>query len=94
MSDPGGSRLSSILAANVDAYALMSCAAAPAGEPSCRPSWPEAFDGVPEIGVDDDGDGMLNDSDNCPTVFNPIRPMEKNSITPPLTPGPLMRGTS
>jgi cytosine/adenosine deaminase-related metal-dependent hydrolase len=77
MSDPGGSRLSSILAANVDAYALMSCAAAPAGEPSCRPSWPEAFDGVPEIGVDDDGDGMLNDSDNCPTVFNPIRPMDQ-----------------
>ena len=27
-------------------------------------------------GSDSDGDGIANASDNCPTVFNPIRPMD------------------
>lgn len=66
----------SILAANQDSYALMSCSAIPENEPTCEPSWPGVFDGQARPGSDDDGDGVSNNADNCPAVFNPIRPMD------------------
>ena len=71
-----GAGLVATLAANRDSYALMSCDAVPDGEPTCTPSWPGQFNGVVVIGSDDDGDGVLNNVDNCPTVFNPPRPMD------------------
>jgi hypothetical protein len=40
------------------------------------PSWPEAFDGKAKMGIDDDGDGIVNKDDNCPTIFNPTRPLD------------------
>lgn len=47
----------------------------PEGEPSCVPFRPDEFDGVPT--ADDlDGDGIANDSDNCPNIFNAIRPVD------------------
>jgi hypothetical protein len=76
-SDMGGD-LSAILAANQESYPLMSCGAVPAGEPSCVPSWPGQFDGMTSRRVDSDGDGVINDIDNCPKVFNPPRPMDGN----------------
>ncbi len=56
----------------------------PDEEPSCVPSRAEsqsvkgssAYTGVPSA-EDSDGDGIPNEKDNCPTVFNPIRPMDK-----------------
>ncbi len=54
----------------------MPCTVIPEGEPGCQPSWPDAFDGVHNIGSDDDGDGVQNDNDNCPPVFNSIRLMD------------------
>src|SRR5207302_717103 len=54
----------------------------PTNEPSCVPARPAAvmssniYDGVPTAD-DSDGDGIPNAMDNCPTVFNPIRPMDK-----------------
>jgi cytosine/adenosine deaminase-related metal-dependent hydrolase len=71
-----GGGLVATLAANQESYALMSCDAVPNGEPTCTPSWPKQFNGVVVIGSDDDGDGVLNNVDNCPTVFNPPRPMD------------------
>jgi cytosine/adenosine deaminase-related metal-dependent hydrolase len=71
-----GGGLLATLAANQESYALMSCDAVPDGEPTCTPSWPGQFNGVVVIGRDDDGDGVPNDVDNCPTVFNPPRPMD------------------
>ena len=71
-----GRDMQSILAANQDSYELMSCSAVPAGEPTCLPSWPGAFDGKAKMGIDDDGDGIVNKDDNCPTTFNPIRPLD------------------
>ena len=68
--------LAATLAANQDSYALMACDAVPDGEPTCTPSWPGQFNGVVVVGRDDDGDGVANDVDNCPTVFNPPRPMD------------------
>jgi len=51
---------------------------APENEPSCVPSRtaPFAYSGVPTVD-DQDGDGVLDQADNCPTVFNPPRPIDE-----------------
>jgi large repetitive protein len=54
---------------------------APPSEPSCTPSRPASvkgstvYSGAPS-GDDTDADGIPNASDKCPTVFDPIRPMD------------------
>lgn len=53
---------------------LFACGA-PAGEPSCIPFRPGEYTGVGGQN-DQDGDGIADDRDNCPTVFNPVRPMD------------------
>ena len=68
--------LAGILSANRSSYPLMSCGAVPVHEPTCIPSWPGQFDGVRTPDVDEDGDGIMNENDNCPRVFNPPRPMD------------------
>jgi hypothetical protein len=44
-------------------------------EPTCVPSRPNEFTGIPGS-TDADGDGIADSADNCPTVFNGIRPMD------------------
>lgn len=56
----------------------------PDNEPSCVPSRPEtesvkgsnAYTGIPSE-TDTDGDGIPDEADNCPKVFNPMRPMDQ-----------------
>ena len=54
---------------------------APASEPTCTPSRTVAvngstiYDGT-ATASDSDGDGIADTSDNCPSVFNPIRPLD------------------
>ncbi|MBI4703618.1 MAG: DUF4215 domain-containing protein [Deltaproteobacteria bacterium] len=53
----------------------------PEGEPSCQPMRPVSVKGSTvysgEPAADDlDGDGVPNDVDNCPKVFNPVRPLD------------------
>ncbi|HEY5949217.1 MAG TPA: amidohydrolase family protein, partial [Kofleriaceae bacterium] len=61
-------------------YPAFACGA-PAKEPSCVPQRPVSvasstvFTGA-STADDTDGDGIANASDNCPTVFNPARPMD------------------
>ena len=55
-------------------YDLFFCGI-PDNEPSCLPFRPGEYDGIPKEG-DMDGDGIPDDQDNCPTIFNPIRPMD------------------
>ncbi|MDB4940530.1 MAG: repeat domain protein [Labilithrix sp.] len=58
----------------------------PKDEPSCVPyrgPTPAPLDYAsvymtPPGGTDKDGDGVTDSADNCPTVFNPIRPMDEN----------------
>ena len=64
--------------ANAGSYDLFFCGD-PANEVTCVPSRSEAtgdkFTGeVTES--DQDGDGIANDVDNCPAIFNPERPMD------------------
>jgi len=55
----------------------------PDDEPSCVPSRAESqsvrgsssYTGVPSE-TDKDGDGIPDEQDNCPTIFNPVRPMD------------------
>ncbi|MDB4933259.1 MAG: hypothetical protein JWP87_231 [Labilithrix sp.] len=64
-------------------YPLFFCrGATPTNEPSCVPSRPAEVKGsniyTGAVTADDaDGDGIANDQDDCPTIFNPIRPMDK-----------------
>jgi hypothetical protein len=54
---------------------------APDGEPTCVPARSVAvngsttYSGAPAPG-DKDGDAIGDDNDDCPTVFNPVRPLD------------------
>ena len=61
-------------------YGLFQCGT-PLNEPSCHPTRPLAVNGSTvytgnATAGDSDGDAIPNGSDNCPTVFNPIRPVD------------------
>lgn len=74
--------LAAILAEGQKHYPLFFCKdKVPDGEPSCVPFRGESVKGsttytgdVTES--DKDGDGIPDELDNCPTMFNPIRPMD------------------
>lgn len=61
-------------------YPLFFCGTPP-DEPVCSPmrtvsvSGSSIYDGQPTAG-DLDGDGFVNAGDNCPSVFNPVRPLD------------------
>lgn len=80
-----------LAAANLTGYPLFFCGQAPTHEPTCAPrrastsaSVPASVNGstfysgarVPE---DKDGDGVPDASDNCPIVFNPVRPLDNGA---------------
>ena len=71
-----GLNLQTIVDVNKSSYPLMSCSAVPENEPTCEPQRPATYDGRIRPGIDDDGDGIDNNSDNCPRLFNPVRPMD------------------
>ena len=79
--DLGGATYAQIAAAVKDgstdaarAYPAVFCGPPPE-EPSCAPSRPGQYAGI--IAEDSDGDGVTNGADNCPTMFNPLRAMDK-----------------
>ncbi len=55
-----------------DTYPLFYCNSDPIGEPTCTPSREGEYTGALVAG-DIDGDGVPDDEDNCPNVFNPPR---------------------
>ena len=56
-------------------YQLFGCGI-PSKEPTCVPYREGEFDGMSTMD-DPDGDGIKGTVDNCPAVFNPIRPMDR-----------------
>ncbi|UJR78744.1 amidohydrolase family protein [Sandaracinus amylolyticus] len=86
-----GMSLAALEAANDRKYQLFVCdGATPPDEPSCHPrrtEYPDAVVAMPSIdgsneydgnatADDSDGDGIANAEDNCPSMFNPIRPLD------------------
>lgn len=72
-----GKTFADLAGANANAYPLFFCGE-PEGEPSCVPFRPGEYTG--EItAADSDGDGLPNDADNCPAIFNPVRPVDGNA---------------
>ncbi len=70
-----GLTLSGIVSAvDQNAYPLFFCGL-PEKEPSCVPARENEYEGATG-GADEDGDGIFNNEDNCPTRFNPIRPLD------------------
>ncbi|HEU5059433.1 MAG TPA: thrombospondin type 3 repeat-containing protein, partial [Kofleriaceae bacterium] len=69
----GYGELSAQVAAGNPAYPAFFCGE-PDGEPTCVPSRSGEFSGEAAAG-DPDGDGLA-DGDNCPDVFNPLRPID------------------
>lgn len=61
-------------AAGKPIYRLFACGA-PTDEPSCVPLRLGQYDGVASAD-DPDGDGVRGSDDNCPQVFNPVRPFD------------------
>jgi len=73
-----GMTYAALTAANSTSYDLFFCGT-PSGETSCVPLRTSADDTRPYNGpsTDDlDGDGIANAADNCPLIFNPIRPVD------------------
>jgi hypothetical protein len=76
----------------------------PSNEPTCLLARPASidqstiYDGQ-QITGDSDGDGVPDAADNCPTVFNPVRPLDHgqqadgDGVGDPCDPCPLAAGT-
>jgi len=88
LSDEIGTSLSALQSANAGAYPLFFCGT-PTNEPTCVPSRDNTDTRYPlpeELGStfytgeagegDVDGDGIPDEIDACPTVFNPVRPLD------------------
>jgi imidazolonepropionase-like amidohydrolase len=75
-----GLAFDALQAAAATPYPAFSCGL-PANEPSCTPlrsasvSSSTIYTGV-KTADDEDGDGIPSASDDCPTVFNPVRPVD------------------
>jgi len=61
-------------AVNTNSYELYFCDD-PLNEPSCVPFRPGDYVGMTSA-TDQDGDGIDDVDDNCPTIFNPVRVMD------------------
>jgi cytosine/adenosine deaminase-related metal-dependent hydrolase len=81
--DLGGMPLSSLVAEAASTYPLFSCRGdTPRNEPSCLPSrGPTASSSEASVYAsssdsDGDGDGVNDGDDLCPSVFDPVRPLD------------------
>ena len=81
--DDIGQTLAQLESSAGNLYPLFYCDT-PLNEPSCLPTRPTGVNGSNTYSGqpgpdDDDGDGIGNDADNCPAVFNPVRPVDNGN---------------
>ncbi len=100
-----GMTLSELKSKNTSSYGLFFCGT-PTDEPTCTPMRTANNDVHPYTGeitdYDKDGDGIENSADNCPNIFNPIRPLDNgkqadedgDGIGDECDPCPLKAGTT
>lgn len=75
-----GKSYTALKSAAGDIYPAFYCGE-PENEPSCVPTRPDSvngstiYTGEPKSN-DVDGDGISDDQDNCPEIFNPVRPVD------------------
>jgi len=75
-----GVTLAALQASGGSVYPAFFCGP-PVSEPTCTPSRPASvsgstvYTGVPDAS-DADGDGVPDAADDCPSVFNPVRPLD------------------
>jgi hypothetical protein len=73
--DTPGVTLAQVQSVASSVYPLFFCRGqTPTNEPTCAPYREDYPDGV--TATDQDGDGVPDTSDDCPTIFNPARPMD------------------
>lgn len=72
-----GLSFAALAQANAGSYGLFFCGTPP-GEPTCIPSRPGEYTGQPAAD-DADGDGIADGADDCPRVFNPVRPVDEGA---------------
>ena len=67
--------LAQLMGETANPYPLFFCDEPPLNEPTCHPSRPGEFTGIPS---EDDsvGDGIPDDEDLCSRVFTPLRPLD------------------
>ena len=70
-----GTTLAALSASNASSYGLFFCGEPP-DEPTCVPSRAGQYTGIAAPG-DADGDGVPDAQDDCPSVFNPPRPLDQ-----------------
>jgi cytosine/adenosine deaminase-related metal-dependent hydrolase len=76
--DTPGITLGDFEGAGTSLYEIASCrTATPPGEPTCVPYRDTYADGT--SATDRDGDGVPDGADDCPDIFNPVRPMDGTS---------------
>jgi hypothetical protein len=67
--------LAQIQSVATSVYPLFFCRGqAPTSEPTCVPYRETYMDGI--TSTDKDGDGVADTSDDCPSIFNPPRPLD------------------
>jgi cytosine/adenosine deaminase-related metal-dependent hydrolase len=85
LTDEVGKGLAALQAVNASGYPAFFCGV-PDREPTCLPARPRSVAGSTvytgmAVGGDGDGDGIPDSVDNCPAVFNPVRPVD-NGVQP------------
>jgi cysteine-rich repeat protein len=114
ISDEIGQTFAALQTTNASAYPLFFCNQVPKDEPVCAPqrtstnaTYPASvnrstvYNGA-RSADDKDGDGVPDARDNCPLLFNPVRPMDngvqadsdKDGIGDMCDPCPLVAGTT
>src|SRR5262249_2877869 len=84
ISDEIGKSFTALQTAVGSTYGVVFCGGSPDNEPSCMPRRTESVNGSTvytgaSSAQDGDGEGIAAATDNCSSIFNPVRPLDNGS---------------